>query len=290
VQEILADLPTHARYLTFHLRPGISAARVAATLAACEVPEGSVVGIGLPVISLLDGLIPGLRVFPAMTGVGVHMPSTGGALWCWLRGQDRGELLHQGRALTRQLDGVFELHDVCDGFQFAGGLDLTGYIDGTENPEGARAAQVALIAGKGAGLDGSSFVAVQKWQHDLSAFEAMPQAQQDATIGRRRSDHEELVEAPKSAHVKRTAQEDFEPEAFLLRRSMPWAEGQQEGLMFVCFINHFDSFEAIARRMLGLDDGIVDALFEFTQPVSGAYFWCPMVKAGRLDLRALAIP
>jgi putative iron-dependent peroxidase len=41
------------------------------------------------------------------------------------------------------------------------------------------------------------------------------------------------------------------------------------------------------RRMLGLDDGIVDALFDFTRPISGAYYWCPPVRNGALELRAL---
>ena len=52
----------------------------------------------------------------------------------------------------------------------------------------------------------------------------------------------------------------------------------------------FDAFEAQMRRMAGLDDGITDALFRFTHPLTGAYFWCPPVAAdGRLDLRALGL-
>jgi len=114
----------------------------------------------------------------------------------------------------------------------------------------------------------------------------MPQAERDNTIGRRISDNEEIDEAPESAHVKRTAQESFEPEAFVLRRSMPWADEKQAGLVFVAFGHAFDAFEAQMRRMIGDDDGIVDALFNFTHPVSGSYFWCPPVSGGGLDLSA----
>ena len=69
---------------------------------------------------------------------------------------------------------------------------------------------------------------------------------------------------------------------------MPWAEGNNGGLMFVAFGATFYAFEAQLQRMVGADDGIVDAIFKFTQPVSGAYFWCPALKNGKLDLTPLA--
>ena len=81
--------------------------------------------------------------------------------------------------------------------------------------------EAAIVGGQGKGMDGSSYVAVQQWVHDLERFDAMPAEEQDHTFGRRRSDNEEIEDAPASAHVKRTGQEDFDPEAFVLRRSMP---------------------------------------------------------------------
>ena len=123
----------------------------------------------------------------------------------------------------------------------------------------------------------------------IERFDAMTTAQQDQAIGRRRSDNAELDDAPPSAHVKRTAQESFEPEAFMLRRSMPWADATMAGLVFVAFGKSFDAFEAQLRRMIGAEDGIIDALFGFTRPVTGAYFWCPPMRHGRLDLRALGL-
>ena len=130
-------------------------------------------------------------------------------------------------------------------------------------------------------------MAVQQWVHDLARFEAMASRDRDHVFGRRQSDNEELDDAPPSAHVKRTAQESFEPEAFVLRRSMPWADAHGEGLVFVAFGSSLDAFEAQLQRMVGKDDGVADALFSFTRPTSGAYFWCPPITAGALDLRAL---
>jgi putative iron-dependent peroxidase len=247
-------------------------------------------GAGILAVQALGRDIPGLRDLPALTGPGIEVPATPAALWCWLRGDDRGEFVHRGRGLAAMLAPAFRLQRVLDAFQYDASRDLTGYEDGTENPQGDAAIAAAAVSGQGPGLDGGSFVAVQQWQHDLDRFAAMTRGEQDAMIGRRRDDNEEIADADHSAHVKRTAQESFEPEAFVLRRSMPWAERTRAGLVFVAFGKSFHAFEAQLRRMVGAEDGVTDALFRFTRPLTGAGYWCPPVGGdGRLDLRALGV-
>jgi putative iron-dependent peroxidase len=184
---------------------------------------------------------------------------------------------------------AFVCENVLDAFQYDTGRDLTGFEDGTENPKGDNAIAAGIVQGKGDGMNGSSFVAVQQWVHNFARFDALSPTEQDHSIGRRKSDNQELPDAPASAHVKRTAQESFEPEAFVLRRSMPWGDGAQGGLNFVAFGKSFDAFEAQLKRMVGAEDGIVDGLFQYTRPISGSYFWCPPMRNGRLDLRALGL-
>ncbi len=70
---------------------------------------------------------------------------------------------------------------------------------------------------------------------------------------------------------------------------MPWADRTTGGLNFVAFGKSFDAFEAQLKRMVGAEDGITDALFQFTKPVSGSYFWCPPMRNSKLDLRALGL-
>jgi putative iron-dependent peroxidase len=217
------------------------------------------------------------------------IPATPSALWVWLRGTARGELVLATRRITQILLPVLTLDRVVDVFRYGSGRDLTGYEDGTENPEGEQASAAALVQDTGPSHDGGSFAAVQQWEHDFAAFERLSQAARDAAIGRRLHDNVELANAPASAHVKRTAQESFDPPAFLLRRSMPWAEDARAGLLFLAFGKSFDAFETQLRRMVGLEDGIVDALLGFSRPVSGAYFWCPPVRAGRLNLSAVGM-
>lgn len=286
---ILAPLTSHARYLLFTIASGKKPANSLRNL--CKLADGdkTVVGLGQSLVRALGHAIPGLDVFPSYAAPGFDVPSTPGALWCWLRGDDRGELVHRARAIVQSVAPVLQLQHTIDGFRYKSGFDLSGYEDGTENPKGAAAVRVAVVAGQGTGLDGGSFVAVQQWVHDLDTFEAMTPQKQDHTIGRRKHDNTELGDAPASAHVKRTAQESFNPAAFILRRSMPWADEHQAGLVFVAFGNSFDAFDALLRKMVGAEDGIMDALFTFTRPISGSYFWCPPMKNRRLDLRRVGL-
>jgi porphyrinogen peroxidase len=300
---ILAPGPRAGRYLSFVMAahdPALPATRPVQGLLAGLSPHvrsGTLVlGLGPDVLAACSGAgqsrVPGCRVFPALAGPAVRVPSTPVSLWCWLRGDDPGELLLQGRAIAQALAPVFVLQDAVDAFRYGRGpmgfgLDLSGYEDGIENPMDAAATAAALMRGQGPGLDGSSCASVQQWEHDFAALESMSEAARDAMVGRRRSDSEEIDDAPTSAHVKRTAQEDFEPPAFVLRRSMPWSAGREAGLVFVAFGASPDAFEAQLRRMVGLDDGVTDALFAMSRPLTGFHVWCPPMADGALDLRAL---
>lgn len=286
---VLAPVPDHARYLEFGLQPDQDPAGALTKLAAAAADTGAVVGLGMGLVRKLGRSIDGLRPFPVYSGPGCEVPSTQADIWCWVYGIDRGHILEQARALTRAVTPAFRCDRLVDGFRFDRGLDLTGYEDGTENPEGEAGVAAAVVSGAGAGLDGSSFVAVQQWIHDLDHFNSLPREERDNIIGRRFSDNAELDDAPESSHVKRTAQESFEPEAFVMRRSMPWADSHGEGLMFVAFGKSLDAFEAQLRRMTGQEDSIIDGLFRFSRPISGSYFWCPPVIDGRLDLRAIGL-
>jgi putative iron-dependent peroxidase len=291
---ILQPLPAAGRHLFFTLIAGHTPAQARAALAAlAQLADGdaAVAGLGLDLVQALGQTAPGLREFPALavSGSNAPVPATPTALWIWLRGADRGDLTLATRRFEKALGPAFALQGTVDTFQYGSGRDLTGYEDGTENPKADAAVAAALVQGAGPGRDGASFAAVQQWVHDFDAFERLAPAARDNAIGRRLQDNEELADAPASAHVKRTAQEDFEPAAFVLRRSQPWARDTQAGLLFLAFGKSLDAFEAQLRRMAGLDDGIADALFGFSKPVTGAYFWCPPMRGGKLDLSTIGL-
>jgi putative iron-dependent peroxidase len=280
---ILAPPTAAGRFITLGLTGDAQPRDVVRRLGALSVGEGLVVGIGEPLARALGAKVEGLRAFPVVSGPGGTFPSTQGAVWLFVGGTDAGEILHRSRRVVASLGDFVRVDEDLPSFVYSGGRDLSGFEDGTENPKGERAVEVAF------GGAGDSFVATQRWIHDLGGFERLsPEARNDV-IGRDQLSNEELAAAPLSAHVKRTAQESYDPPTFMLRRSMPWGDIREHGLYFVAYAATLDAFERQLHRMAGLDDGISDALLKLSRAVTGGYFWCPPVTGGKLDLRALGV-
>ena len=131
---VLAPVPRLARYITFSQEPETDVREALAALVEITDGERLVLGIGQSLALDLGCEVEGLRVFPAHAGPGFDVPSTQSALWCWLRGDDRGDLVHMGREVQRVAQSAFTTDEIVDAFQHGASRDLTGYEDGTENP------------------------------------------------------------------------------------------------------------------------------------------------------------
>ncbi|MDP1750992.1 MAG: Dyp-type peroxidase [Reyranella sp.] len=285
---ILAPSPLSGLSLCYALANGADAHEALRGLAEGFEPAWGTVGIGEPLTKAIGRQVPGLRPFPAMSAPGCGVPSTQQPLWILVTAANQGgvfDIFRKVEALTAE---AFVLADSMPTFIYADHRDVTGYEDGTENPKGKAAAKAAVVE-TGKGLAGSSFVAVQRWEHDLDHFNSHPEKVRDAIMGRRRRDNAELPRAPATSHVKRSTQEDYDPPAFMMRRSMPWATVWGQGLEFIAYGRSLDAYERVMRRMAGLDDGIVDATFAYSRPVTGGYYWCPPVRSGKLDLGFLGL-
>lgn len=278
---ILQEIPEHCRYLYYSLSQTADADSLIEALGVVVDGDKVVLGLGKAFMDFVGARTVAVKDAPVYSNAGIAVGVAPYAIWLWLRGTDRGELVYLTLKIQEALGDDALLEDMVDGFRFREGRDLTGYVDGTENPAGAKALQVCADG------RGGSFVAVQKWVHDLGYMLSLPEAEQDAKIGRHKRHNEEFA-APPAAHVKRAEQEHYSPQAFLLRRSMPWADFSGEGLVFVAFASSFYAFDAIMQRMLGQEDGIVDSLFSFSRPLATSFFYCPPMTDGRPDLGALA--
>lgn len=287
---ILDDVPDFAKFIVYRAINDEGLIHTLQQLAMVADGQRVLMGLSYRLVNKLDKTVPGLMTMPKYTLGDVALPEDQGDLVVWLRvggdSQSVGELAHLARAINILLRDHFVEYRHWDAFNYSG-RDLSGYEDGTENPEGDAAVSAAVVQEGERGLSGGSFLALQPWRHNLEKFKALSQPQQDDIIGRHLSDNEEFSSAPESAHVKRSAQERFTPEAFMLRRSMPWVKGAENGLIFVAFGKDFSAFDSIMNRMLGHDDGIVDGLFSFTQPVGGGFYWCPPINDGNVDLQHL---
>lgn len=248
------------------------------------VAEGVVVGLGAPLLQAMAAAVPGYQAFERLQHGRHTMPATPHALWTLVLGRNESEVFQRAEALKARLAAQLRVAEARSMFSYRQGRDLTGYQDGTANPQGDEAWAAALI--DGGPFSGGSFALVQRWLHFRERFAALPQAERDFTIGRTLDGDVEMDDAPPTAHIKRTEQEDFEPPAFMLRRSMPWGDLRRHGLMFIAFASDLGKPERMLRRMVGLEDGLSDALLGHSQAETGAYYFVPPVADGRLVLPA----
>ena len=145
-------IPSQARYMFFALKSVEALPAALDTLSQWVDGKSVVAGFGSPLVLALGAKVPGLRVFPAINAM-VENPSTQHALWLWLLGDDRGELLHRSQAIETALAPAFNLLQVTEGFRYGTDRDLTGYEDGTENPKDDDAVNAAIVQGQRAGLN-----------------------------------------------------------------------------------------------------------------------------------------
>ena len=275
---VLAEIPSHARYLTFRRRASAPNPRDALERLADPHPGLPLVfGLGASLVRELGAEVPGLREFPASSGPGFTVPSTpGGALGLAALGRSAANSIHETRRVEKALAGCLRAG------QRGGRVPLperasTSPATRTE-PRTRRAPRRRRQPSFPAGAPVSTGPRSRRCSSGSTTSTASSPSRhetQDHIIGRRKSDNVELRDGPDAAHVQRTEQEAPEPPIFLLRRSMPWADARRAGLVFVAFGNGLDAFEYHLSRMTGAADRIADHLFRFTRPVTGAYFWCP---------------
>lgn len=277
---ILDEAMSDGRFIIMNLKTNCDQAHLKQALNSLVMDEYIVVGFGKNLMHKLGVKVTSYREFPTLNAQ-VNIPATHGDIFVFIRDQEPGKVAIRSLKVRNILASCFDIQIQINGFRYLAkpdqnGRDLTGYEDGTENPTGNDAINAVTNE------DGSCFVVVQQWLHDLNKFNTYPQKLKDHTIGRRLSDNEELDNAPASSHVNRTDQASFESDADILRRSMPFSNQSGDGLMFLAYCENLDRFEMQMRRMAGLNDGITDALFTFSQPINSAYFYCPAIENGQL--------
>ncbi len=274
------------RHLEFDLRADVAAADVLAALAPLRQPSvaagGANIVIGFsPALwrQLASGAAPAeLTEFPDLDGV----PATEHDMWVWVHGTGDDVLLDVTRQVAATLAPVATVAEEVAGFVYHDSRDLTGFVDGTENPALEEAFTVALVPAGEPGEAGS-FALTQRWVHDLAAFHALPVAEQEGVIGRTKADDVELDDdtKPATAHIARVVMEDADgDEVEIYRRSVPYGTVREHGLQFVAFSADPHRFTAMLERMFGAtDDGLRDRLTEFSTPVTGAYWFVPSLEA-----------
>jgi porphyrinogen peroxidase len=206
--------------------------------------------------------------------VGPHgdvLPATQHDVVMWLTGSGYDTVFDLSRALVTELGDVVTVANEIVGWPYHHDRDLTGFIDGTENPSIVEAKDVALIP-RGQPDEGGSVLLLQQWEHDAVAWEQLPVATQEAFIGRRKADSTELDPLPPASHVARTDQERL---GKIFRRNIAYGTLTRHGTIFVGFSRDQATLHAMLESMLGTDGGPPDKLLAVTRALTGAYYVIP---------------
>ncbi|MEE8314399.1 MAG: Dyp-type peroxidase [Myxococcota bacterium] len=255
-------------------------------------PRAKLVSVASLGSELWDILFPGkrprgFRPFKSIQVAGRSAPATGGDLLIHLISRRQDLCFELATRIRKELGGTVDLLDEVHGFRYLDARDLTGFIDGTENPKGKQRAEVALIGQEDADFAGGSFVFTQRYVHDLEKWEMLPVREQEKIIGRRKRDSVELSDRtkPATSHISRTVIEEGDEELEIVRHSFPYGTTSERGLFFIAYTGNLDIPEKMLARMMGTSgDGLHDHLMDFSRAVSGANFFAPSLRV----LRALA--
>jgi putative iron-dependent peroxidase len=279
-------------YLEFDLQPPGEALTLVQLISGLEEPRRTTGGVNLVV-----GFRPSLWASVApqdapekvadfekdLVGVdGYTMPATQHDLWVWVAGHAYAMVYDVAREAIAALAPVARIVTEVAGWTYKDSRDLTGFIDGTENPGLADAPEVALIP-EGQPGAGGSVLLVQQWLHNTPAFEALSREEQEKVIGRTKQTSTELAEEVRgpASHVSRNVIEENGVEQHIFRRNSPFGTATSHGTMFVGFSADQHRLVRMLARMAGAEDGIRDALTRYTTAVTGAYYFVPSVEALR---------
>ena len=225
-----------------------------------------------------------LRSFQPVVGAVHTAPATTGDILLHIRA-DRRDLCFE---LERQLLDVFgdavTVVDETVGFRSFDVRDLLGFVDGTANPVGQALAESTLVADEDPDAAGGSYVVVQKYLHPLAAWRALTTEQQEAVMGRTKSDNIELDDADEGQKSHKTLATivDDQGEHDILRDNMPFGSpaSAEFGTYFIGYARHLWVIERMLQRMfLGDPPGLHDRLLDFSTATTGTVFFAPSAAA-----------
>ncbi len=217
---------------------------------------------------------PELKAFPELGEGDIYAPSTEVDILVHCHSNRHDLHFYVIRKLMGQIADDVTVVDETYGYRFMDARDMTDFIDGTENPKGEQRAEVALVA------DGEyaagSYVMVQRFEHNLPAWNRLNVAAQEKVIGRTKPDSIELDDVPAASHVGRVDIKEEGKGLKIVRHSLPYGTvSGAHGLLFIAYCHTVHNFDAMLESMYGATDGKTDQLLRFTKAATGAYFFAP---------------
>ena len=248
-----------------------------------------VIGLGPTLLADLTDDVPNdfqaYETFVSTDGSGKEAKGTQEELLFWLNSEKRDEVWKAQWDAREALKGHMKVARETMTFIFGDSLDLSGFKDGTGNPEPERDVEVAIVPDGEAGA-GGSFIIAQRWVHDLEAFNLLPVEEQEKVFGRTKADSTRLSPQPPPSHLShvelregKTGNDSTPKRNEMSRRSTPYAfHDGTVGLYFMGFCKSQAPLRERMRAMYGLDGGVRDRLTSYSNPASGAFYFAPSVE------------
>ncbi len=293
-QSVLSPLTGAAIFLVLTVKPGGESAvrALLADLAGLQrsvgfrLPEGAltcVAGVGSDAWDrLFAGPQPaGLHPFIELCGPRHRAVATPGDLLFHVRARHMDLCFELATQIMERLAGCVGVQDEVHGFRSFDERDLLGFVDGTENPSGPAAEAAVLIGDEDAAFAGGSYVIVQKYLHDMRAWNALAAGEQEKVIGRAKLSNIELPDEvkPANSHVALTTITGPGGEQRqIVRDNMPFGSaGRGEfGTYFIGYAATPEVTEQMLRNMfLGSPPGNTDRILDFSTAVTGGLFFVP---------------
>ena len=224
-----------------------------------------------------------LHPFIELDGPRHHAPSTPGDLLFHIRAEAMDVCFELAGRIVKAMAGAVTVADEVHGFRFFDNRDLLGFVDGTENPDGPLAVSATQIGDEDPDFAGGCYVHVQRYVHDMTAWESLSVTEQERVIGRTKLEDIELddAEKPPNSHLAlNVITDDDGNELKIVRQNMPFGEvGKGE---FGTYYIGYSRTPAVTERMLrnmfiGHPPGNTDRVLDFSTAVTGGLFFTPIV-------------
>ena len=237
-----------------------------------------VLGVGFEAWKMLDlpkPLPQELKNFEEIRGDKHIAPATGGDLHIHIRAANQAVCYDMASEIRAALKDVATCEEEICGFKYYDGRAIIGFVDGTENPQGADRDFFAKVGDEDAAYKGGSYLFVQKYIHDMSAWNAAGVAEQERVIGRSKQNDIEMSEEikPSNSH---SAAANVGDDKKVVRGNMPFMQGGETGTYFIAYASTFSTLELMLESMfIGRPRGNYDRLLDFSTAKTGALFFAP---------------
>ncbi|WP_448213629.1 Dyp-type peroxidase [Colwellia sp. MEBiC06753] len=221
--------------------------------------------------------------FPTVQSDDRIAPATSGDIYIEIR-SDRADVNHiVSSKIIELLDSGVELIEQIRAFRYLDGRDLTGFVDGTENPQGLHRRKIALVSDEqDPEFAGGSYLHIQRYRHNIKLWNRLSEKAQEDIFGRTKVDNIEYAseDKPLTAHTKRTSLKDANGNSIeILRQSMPYGDMKVQGLYFVSYCHSPEPFELMLKSMIqGDEEGNFDHMLEFTEAQTGVALFAPSLN------------